>query len=244
MSHFLTPSTSAPLRCDRRQTGLLGGGHSPLAGKSAMDFYMKPGQFAGRHAVDDYTAAWYLVHQLSSGDEQISPKDFNSAALLLRELLQKLKAAAIVSSEALRSLQQAAADIPEIGPLMFSGGNLPGTLATAAGGIMAAAKSRKVSDLLDLTDAQKNKLHAWANSRGSSGARSAKKTFRGAIKVISINGQRFFEVPITAVAQHYKILGEVGQSVAHVPLGSTRAALSQRAHLHPNWRYRCAEAVG
>lgn len=193
-----------------------------------------PSRFSTQHHRAPIHFVQSLVHQLSGGDKQISPKEFNRAALLLRELLQKLKAAAIVSSEALRSLQQAAADIPEIGPLMFSGGNLPGTLATAAGGIMAAAKSRKVSDLLDLTDAQKNKLHAWANSRGSSGARSAKKTFRGAIKVVSINGQRFFEVPITAVAQHYKILGEVGQSVAHVPLGSTRAALNQRALLHAN----------
>lgn len=209
-----------------------------------MDFYMRPGQFAGQYAVDDYTAAWYLVHQLSSKDEQISAKELKSAALLLRELLQKLKSAIAVSAEALLSLQQAAANIPEIGSLMFSGGNLPGTLATVAGGVMATAKGRKVSDLLDLTDAQKNKLHAWANSRGSAGARSAKKTFRGTIKVVSINGQRFFEVPITAVAQHYKVLGEVGQSVAHVPLGGAKAALNQRAHLHANGATGALKVLG
>ncbi len=232
MSNFLTPPTSASLRCERRQPGLLGRGQQGFVGESAMDFYMQPGQFAGQYPTDDYTAAVYLVHQLSSRDEQMSPEEFKSAALLLRELLQKLKNAAIVSFEALQALQQAAEKIPEIGPLMFSAGNLPGTIASAAGAAMAVAKARKVSDLLDLTAEQKSKLNTWANSRGAPGAQSASKTFKGAIKIISKKGQLFFEIPVTAVARHYKILGEVGQSVAHIPLGDTRASLAKRAHLH------------
>ncbi|MNE02535.1 hypothetical protein D3C80_950140 [compost metagenome] len=232
MSNFLTPPTSASMRCERRQPGLLGRGQQGFAGESAMDFYMQPGQFAGEYATDDYTAAVYLVHQLSSRDEDMSPDEFRSAALLLRELLQKLKSATNVSVEALQALQQAAEKIPVIGSLMFSGGNLPGTIAAAAGGVMAAAKARKVTDLLDMTPAQKAKLHAWANSRGAPGAQSASKTFKGSIKIISKKGQLFFEIPVTAVARHYKILGEVGQSVAHIPLGDTRASLAKRAHLH------------
>lgn len=232
MSNFLTPPTSASMRCERRQPGLLGRGQQGFAGESAMDFYMQPGQFAGEYATDDYTAAVYLVHQLSSRDEQMSPDEFKSAALLLRELLQKFKHAANVSVEALQSLQQAAEKIPEIGPLMFSAGNLPGTIASAAGAAMAVAKARKVTDLLDLTAEQKSKLNAWANSRGAPGAQSASKTFKGSIKIISKKGQLFFEIPVTAVARHYKIIGEVGQSVAHIPLGDTRASLASRAHLH------------
>ncbi|AZF13699.1 hypothetical protein C4J92_0182 [Pseudomonas sp. R3-18-08] len=69
---------------------------------------MQPGRFAGLYATDDYTAAVYLVHQLSSRDDQMSPDEFKGAVLLLRELLQKLKSATNVSVEALRSLQQAA----------------------------------------------------------------------------------------------------------------------------------------
>ena len=44
----------------------------------------------------------------------------------------------------------------------------------------------------------------------------------------------FFEISVTAVAQHYKILGEVGPSVAHISIGNTKAALNQRTHLHAN----------
>jgi hypothetical protein len=232
MGNFLTPPTSASLRCDRRQTGLLGRGQQGFVGESAMDFYMQPGQFAGEYATDDYTAAVYLVHQLSSRDDQMSPREYQDAAILLRKLLEKLKHAANVSVDALQSLQQAAANIPGIGSLMFSGGNLPGTIAAAAGGVMAAAQSKKVSDLLDMTPAQKSKLHAWANSRGTPGAQSANKTFKGSIKIVSKGGQLFFEVPVTAVAKHYKLLGQVGQSVAHIPVGNTRAALNQKAPLH------------
>lgn len=169
MNKFLMPTNSADLQCNRREFGLLGGGQRQFVSESAMDFYLKPGQFAGDYAIDDYTAAWYLVHQLSSRDEQMSPAELKSGAFLLQELLHKLKFASNVSVEALKTLQQAAESIPVIGQLMFSGGNLPGTLATAAGGIMAAAKSIKVNDLLDLTAAQKDKLNAWANSRGQQG---------------------------------------------------------------------------
>ncbi|RZI60166.1 hypothetical protein [Pseudomonas syringae] len=234
MGNFLTPPTSASLRCDRGQTGLLGKGLQGFVGESAMDFYMQPGQFAGEYATDDYTAAVYLVHQLSSRDEQMSPREYQDAALLLRGLLQKLKHAANVSIEALQSLQKAAEDIPGIGSLMFSPANLPGNIASASGALIAAAKARKVTDFLDLTADQKSKLHKWANSRGTPGAQSAGRTFKGSIKIIAKNGHLFFEVPVTAVAQHYKILGEVGQSVAHIPVGNARAALNQRAPLHAN----------
>lgn len=234
MTNFLTPPTSASLQCNRRQSGLLGGGQQGVAGGSAMDFYMQPGRFAGQYPTDDYTAAVYLVHQLSSSDEQMTPDEFRSAALLLRELLQKLKSATNVSVEALQTLQQAAQNIPGIGPLMFSQSNLPGTVATAAGGVMAAAKAKKVTDLLDLTTEQKAKLHAWANSRGTPGAQSAGKTFKGSIKIIAKEGQLFFEVPVTAVAKHYKILSAVGPTAAHIPVGNTKAALNQFAHLHAN----------
>ena len=232
MNKFLTPHTSAALTCERKQTGLLGSGQQGFAGESAMDFYMQPGRFAGLYATDDYTAAVYLVHQLSSRDEQMSSDESKSAALLLRKLLQKLKYAINVSVEALQALQAAAENIPVIGPLMFSGGNWPGTIATAASGAMAAAQSRKVTDLLDMTPEQKAKLNAWADSRGTPGARSARKTFKGSIKIIAKEGQLFFEIPVTAVAKHYKILDAIGPSVAHVPVKNTKAALSQRAHLH------------
>ncbi|MCI3947872.1 hypothetical protein K0038_04982 [Pseudomonas syringae] len=95
--------------------------------------------FAGTYETDDYNAALYLIYQLSSPDEQLSTEELKKGALLLRELFQRLETGAKISAEALKSLQQAAEKIPEIGPLMFSPGNLTGTAATAAGAVMAAA---------------------------------------------------------------------------------------------------------
>jgi hypothetical protein len=232
MGNLLKLSTSAGLQCDHRQLGLLGRGHQGFVGESAIEFYMRPSNVAGRYPADDYTAALYLVYQLSSTDQQLSPAEVESAALMLRQLLIKLQSAATISAEALQALQAAAESIPEVGPLMFSMGNLPGSLASISSAVLALKKSKKVSDLLDLTAEQKSKLRTWAKSRGSPGARSASKTFKGAIKIISQNGDLFFEIPVTAAAQDYKILGGVGKSVAHIPLANAHASLNQGAHLH------------
>lgn len=234
MSYLLNPPTSAALRCERRQSGLLGRGIQPFADESASSFYMPLQSFAGTYETDDYSAALYIVYVLLSKDEVLSPEDYESFVVQLRGYLRTLKTSANVSVEALKSLQKAAENIPEIGPLMFSSGNLPGTIASASGAVMAAAKAQKVTDLLDLTAEQKNKLHRWASTRGAPGATSAQRTFKGAIKIIQKNGKSFFEIPITAVAQHYKILGQAGQQFVHVPIVGTAAALNQRAHLHSN----------
>ncbi|MEX6664265.1 hypothetical protein [Pseudomonas sp. W2-17] len=232
MTNLLMPSTSATLRCDIRQPGLLGRGQQGFAGESAMNFYMRPSNVAGRYPANDYTAALFLVYQLSSPDQQMSPAEVESAVVMLRQLLVKLQSAATISVEALQALQAAAESIPEVGPLMFSPGNLPGSIASISGAVLALKKSNKVSDLLDLTEDQKSKLKSWAKSRGTPGAQSASKTFKGAIKIISQNGDLFFEIPVTAAAQDYKILGEVGKSVTHIPLANANASLNQTAHLH------------
>ncbi|MFI3048000.1 hypothetical protein [Pseudomonas coronafaciens] len=234
MNKFLTPPTSARLSCTQRQSGLLGGGYQAASGGTASSYYMPLSNFAGTYETDDYNAALYLIYQLSSPDEQLSAEELKKGALLLRELFQRLETGAKISAEALTSLQQAAENIPKIGPLMFSPGNLTGTAATAAGAVMAAAQTKKVMDLLDLTASQKAKLSAWADSRGSASARSASKTFRGKIRIISKEGKLFFEIPTTAVARHYILQGKVGQSVAHIPLINTNTALSQSARLHAN----------
>lgn len=232
MNKFLTPPTSAGLRCVRSESGLLGNGYQAFSGESATGFYMKPQNIAGHYPVDDYTAALYLIHQLSSRDEHMTPLDAENSALTLYEVLQRLRVAKTISVEALMALQAAAEDIPEIGPLMFSAGNLPGTIATISGAIMAVSQTKKAIDLLDLTAEQKTKFRNWANNRGSSGARSASKVFKGAIRIISKEGHLFFEVPVTAAAKHHRILGEVGQAVSHIPLGNPKAALNQRAPLN------------
>ncbi|VVO19817.1 hypothetical protein [Pseudomonas fluorescens] len=194
MNRFLSPPTSAALSCERSQSGLLGGGYRPFAGESASSFYMPLQNFAGTYETDDYSAALYIVNLLLSKDAELSPEEYKNFVIQLRGYLKTLKASANVPAEALNSLQQMAEHIPEIGPLMFSLGNLPGTIASASGAVMAAAKSRKVTDLLELTTEQKNKLHSWANTRGAPGSRSARKTFKNNITIIQRDGKSFFKI--------------------------------------------------
>jgi hypothetical protein len=234
MSNFLTPPTSASLRCERRQPGLLGVGQQGFAGETAMSFYMRPPSIAGQYVTDDYTAAWLLVYQLSSPDEEMSPAEIEASVLLLRELLQKLKEATNISVEALQSLQKAAEDIPIVGSLMFSGGNLPGTIASASGLVMAATKSKKVSDLLDLTKAQSKKLHKWANSRGGPNAQTAGKALKGRIKIIREAGQLYLKIPLTVDARDYKVLGTIGRTAIQIPIDQARSTLNKSVHLHAN----------
>lgn len=236
MNKFLTPPTSAALTCERKQTGLLGSGQQGFAGESAMSFYMRPPSpsIAGQYATDDYTAALLLISQLSSPDEQMNPEEAESMATMLWGLLQNLSQAKDVSVDALESLQKAAAGIPVLGQLMFSPGNIPGTLASGSGLIMAATKAKKVSDMLDLTSAQHTKLRKWANQRGGPNASTAGKALKGRIKVLRIGGKLFLDIPLTLEAKDYKILGEIGKSSVKIPVNEARSKLNKRVHLHAN----------
>ncbi|KPZ26973.1 hypothetical protein GIB57_23430 [Pseudomonas tremae] len=234
MNKFLTPPTSGALSCERRQPGLLGAGQQTFVGASAMNFYMRPPNpsIAGQYATDEYTAALLLISQLSSPDEQMSPEEAESMAVMLKELLQNLEQAKDVSAEALQSLQKAAAGIPVLGPLMFSPGNIPGTLASGSGVVMAAAKAKKVSDMLNLTSAQHKKLRKWANQRGGPNASTASKVLRGRIKILRIGGKLFLDIPLTLEAKDYKVLGEIGKSSVKIPIDEVRNKLNKRVHLH------------
>jgi hypothetical protein len=216
----------------RSQAGLIGGGSLPFPSELASRAIPAPPNFAGYYATNDYNAAMFLAHELASPDLDMSPSEAQESLQLLRSLIRNLSAAKNITVEMLKELQKTAEAIPEVGPLMFSPANLPGTLVSAGSTVAALAKSKSTVDLLDLSAADKKKLLKWANSRGTANSTSAKKTFRGRIKLIRVAGQLHFEVPITAQAQSYKVLGQVGQQVAHIPAYGTKAALSRTALLH------------
>lgn len=232
MDERFLPCTVANPRGARSQPGLIGGGSLPFPSEIASRAFPAPPNFAGYYATNDYNAAMFLAHELASPDSDMSPSESQESVQLLRSLIRKLSAAKGITVEALKELQRTAEAIPEIGPLMFSPGNLPGTLVSAGSTVAALAKSKSTVDLLDLSAADKKKLIKWANSRGTANSTSAKKTFKGRIKLIWVAGQLHFEVPITAQAQSYKVLGQVGQQAAHLPAYGTRGALNQRAMVH------------
>jgi len=232
MDERFLPCTVANPRGTRQQAGLIAGGNFSFPSEIASRSFPTPQNFAGYYATSDYNAAMFLAHELASPELDMSPSEAQESLQLLRSLIRNLGTAANVSVEALKELQKAAQSIPEIGDLMFSPANLPGTLVSAGTSVAAFSKSKSVVDLLDLSAADKKKLIKWANSRGTASSTSAKKAFKGRIKLIRVAGQLHFEVPITAQAQSYKVLGKVGQQVAHVPAYGTKTALNKRAMLH------------
>ncbi|CAI8784430.1 PE domain-containing protein [Pseudomonas sp. IT-P74] len=232
MDERFLPCTVANPRGSRQQAGLMGRGNLPFPSEIASRAFPAPPNFAGYYATNDYNAAMFLAHELASPDSDMSPTEAQESLQLLRSLIRSLSSAPDVSVEALKELQKTAEAIPEIGPLMFSPANLPGTLVSAGTSVAAFSRSKSVIDLLDLSAADKKKLIKWANSRGTANSTSAKKAFKGRIKLIRVAGQLHFEVPITAQAQSYKVLGAVGQKVAHVPAYGTKNALNKRATLH------------
>ena len=232
MDERFLPCTVANPRGTRSQAGLIGGGSLPFPSELASRAIPAPPNFAGYYATSDYNAAMFLAHELASPELEMSPSEAQESLQLLRSLIRNLSSAKDISVEALQELQKTAAAIPEIGSLLFSPANLPGTLVSAGTSVAAFSKSKSVVDLLDLSAADKKKLIKWANSRGTANSTSAKKAFKGRIKLIRVAGQLHFEVPITAQAQNYKVLGRVGGQVAHLPAYGTRGALNQRAMLH------------
>ncbi|WPN32511.1 hypothetical protein QMK54_12550 [Pseudomonas sp. P5_109] len=232
MDERFLPCTVANPRGTRQQAGLIAGGNLSFPSEIASRSFPMPQNFAGYYATSDYNAAMFLAHELASPELDMSPSEAQESLQLLRSLIRNLGTAANVSVEALKELQKAAQSIPEIGDLMFSPANLPGTLVSAGTSVAAFSKSKSVVDLLDLSAADKKKLIKWANSRGTASSTSAKKAFKGRIKLIRVAGQLHFEVPITAQAQSYKVLSQVGAQVAHLPAYGTKGALNQRAMLH------------
>ncbi|MGF6092442.1 hypothetical protein [Pseudomonas sp. 18173] len=232
MDERFLPCTVANPRGARQQAGLIGGGNLPFPSEIASRAFPAAQNFAGYYATSDYNAAMFLAHELASPELDMSPSEAQESAQLLRSLIRNLGTAVNVSIEALKELQRTAQSIPGIGDLMFSPANLPGTLVSAGNTVAALARSKSTVDFLDISESEKKKLINWANSRGKANSISAKKAFKGKIKLIRIAGQLVFEVPITARAQSYKVLGQVGSQVAHVPAYGTKAALNKRAMLH------------
>lgn len=237
------PCTVANPRGLRRQAGLIGGGNLPFPSEIAARNFPASPNFAGYYATNDYNAAMFLAHELASPEAVMSPAEAQESVQLLWTLIQRLHAAKNTSAEALNKLQKIAEGIPDIGSLLFSSTSMPGTLITVGNMATAMSKSKSVVDLLDLSPVDKKKLIQWASERGKASSTSAKKAVKGKIKLIRVGGQLHFEVPVTAQAQSYRVLGRVGSQVAHIPAYGTKAALNNRAMLHGNGATRALKLM-
>lgn len=209
-----------------RQEGLLGEGELPWPDVIANQRF---GQFLppSLYATSDYNAAVFLAHQLTSA-EGLSTTEVEESITLLQQLLRRLAVASEVTVEQLKHVQELAVGIPEVGQLLFSPGNLPGTFVNAANLAAATAKNQRLFDLLDLSPEQKGQLKRWIDNRGKAGARSAKKISKGNIKLVWLNNSLHFQIPATAQAMEYTSRYMAGGKV-NVPVYGAGRALSKRA---------------
>jgi len=209
-----------------RQEGLLGEGELPWPDVIANQRF---GQFLppSLYATSDYNAAVFLAYQLSS-TEGLSTTEVEESITLLQQLLRRLAVASEVTVEQLKHVQELAVGIPEIGPLLFSPGNLAGTFVNAANLTAAMAQNQRLFDLLDLSPEQKGQLKRWIDNRGKAGARSAKKISKGNIKLVWLGGSLHFQIPATAQAMDYTSRYMAGGKV-NVPVYGAGRALSKRA---------------
>jgi hypothetical protein len=216
------------------QNGLLGDGALPWPSDVAARVFPSSLDISGTYAVDDISAAEFLIAELSAPETELSEQETEEYAVLLHSLLSKISTAGKVTSEQLLRLQEKAKSIPYIGSLLFSGANLPGTFASVAGTLHSASKATKVENLLDLTDATRKKLKRWAATRGKPGSVSANRAFRGRIKIVRLGGNLYFEVPTNARASMYRISGAPVGKFVHLPVHNTAGALRATAHIDSN----------
>jgi hypothetical protein len=212
-----------------RQDGLLGEGELPWPDVIANRRFAEVPSMSGFYATSDYNAALFLAHQLESS-EGMSIDEVEESVALLQRLLRRLSVATDVSVEQVKHVQQLAESIPEVGPLLFSLGNLPGTLVNTANIAAAMAKNQRLFDLLDLPPQQKAQLKNWVETRGKAGARSAKKISKGKIKLVWLGNALHFQIPATAQAMRYTS-GHLVSGMVNVPVYGAGRALSERALL-------------
>ncbi len=205
MSNRLYPcSVSDPLG-EGTNSGLLGQGALPWPSVIAERHLPTDISISGFYATDELSAAHFMVATLSDPDNGMDEQAHEQMALHLSYLLSKIKAAGYVTAREVKELQQKAEAIPVIGPALFSLTSLPSTLATLAALIHSPFKGGQLVDMLDLSPALKRKLIVWADTRGKPGSVSAKRAFKQKIKLVRVQGQLHFEVPVNSRAKFYEL---------------------------------------
>lgn len=211
--------------------GMLGRGYMAFPDASAPEF-RGGASIGGYYSIDDYHAALFLAHELADPNLVIDPDEALEKADLLHDLIQKVQRGGRITLEQLSALQKAAQSIPEIGPLMFSPTSLPGTMVTAGTLVAAASMSKPTHQLLDLTNARKKALQQWSRAKGKARVEGARKLAQGGVRLVTLGGKRYLEVPVTAKASRYLIGGMIPGSSTLLPVNATRASLTQRAMLN------------
>ncbi len=231
MSSGLYPCTAAnPMGADP-DDGLLGEGSLPWPSVVASRRYPSTIGIGGRYATDDFSAAEFLIGELTDAESDLTKAESNIYLALLVELMEKLRTADDVSAEQFLALKAKAESIPVVGSALFSSSNLPGTLANIAAIGYSASKVKSVEDILDLSEPLKKKLREWAATRGTNSSQSPHRAFKDHIKLVRVGNALMFEIPANAQANIYRFAGKHVGDVVHVPAFNTAQALRNSAHV-------------
>lgn len=231
MSDRLYPCTAADPMGGGPQNGLLGDGDLPWPSDLAARQFPAILDIGGIYSADDLSAAEFLIVQLQSAEPLLNEQEVEEYLLMLHSLLGRLKSAGEMSRDEFLKLKRRAESIPVVGPLLFSTAVLPGTLASLGGVIHASSKATKIENLLGLDEATRAKLRRWAAARGKPGSVSAKRAFRGRIKLVRKGGNLYFEIPASAKASIYRVFGRTLRDSIHLPAYHTAKALGAAAHV-------------
>lgn len=231
MREGLYPCTAADPMGSGPEQGLLGEGSLPWPSVVAARAFPSSLDIDGFYATDDLSAAHFLVSELSSDESDLTAEEAEDYFEMLISLFGRLKNASEVSAEQLLDLKARAEKIPVVGQLMFSTPNLPGTLASVAGIVHSGLKSTKVENLLDVSKSTKKLIKRWVASRGKPGSISARRAFKGKIKLIRIGGNLYLEVPANAKAKIYRVAGKVVGDAIHIPTYNAAKVLKSTAYV-------------
>jgi len=231
LSRILYPCTANDPLGRGWGSGLLGHGELPWPETVAARSFPPLLDIGGRYNASDRDAAEFLILQLGAVESELEVEEAQDYALMLRALLDKMASSTKLATDELVALQKRAEAISGLGPVLFSPGNMPGTLAALGGIVHAASMSTKVENLLDLDRDTRKALKKWATSRGKPGSVSANRAFRGRIKLVRYGGNLFFEIPANAKASLYRVNGQLNSATIRLSAHDTARALRSVAHV-------------
>lgn len=213
--------------------GMLGRGYATFPYETPAEFHGGP-NIGGYYAIDDYHTALVLAHELADPNVFMDEDEALEKANLLHDLIQALQRGGRLTLEQLSTLQKAAQGIPVIGPQLFTPTSLPGTMVTLGSMAAATSMNKPTHQLLDLTKARKKALLQWSRARGKARVQAARTLSQGRVRLVTLHGKRYLNVPVTARASHYLVGGGIPGSTLLVPADSARASLMRKAVLGPN----------
>lgn len=172
----------------------------------------------GTYPADPAVVSRYLIAELKY-DDSLTPAARASDLLLLQQALRDAEAS--LGKTEFGKLYKEAQSVPGLTGDILNGvygpTNVGATVGTATGAALSLVEKTPTSALLDIPDATRQKLLAWARKGGNQGIKSARKRFGETLKLVRVDGKWAFEIPASKKAAGYIIRGRAAANVVRIP---------------------------